>query len=541
MGELVSQQFFLEKWMLQKQWGKKAFAGLLMTFLCLTFGARAMAAAVSITSPSNGSTVSGMVTVTLNMGAGTSWCNVYVDGVYQNSTPPGVFYWQTTGVSNGSHTVSATAFAQNSSQLGSASSTVTVANGAAVSVTSPSNGSTVSGTVTLNLATGPSTAWANVYINGVYQSSTPPDYFYWHTTAVPNGQYKVSATAFDSRGDNLGSAQSTVTVANGSAPAASSNAVSLNSPTSGSTVSGTVEIAAATASGVAWVNFYVDGNYLSSSPPLSLDWNSGTVANGNHTISAVAFNSSSSSMGSASTVVNVQNASVTPSAYFSTLPPGSTLPSGAACASAVPRNPNFEPRPENYTANNTVPSSSDLATIHANSAGTAPGSFARVDGNFTGTTDEILQWGACKWGFDENLVRAIAANESWWHQSAAGDLVANTSLCPSGAIFTNGECALSYGILQIKSTDYPGTFPYSSKSTAFDVDYKLAYQRACFEGKIPYLSQRSSNYPNGDENNMLWGCVDQWYSGTWWNGTNDAYINETQSEMASKPWLQPGF
>jgi hypothetical protein len=69
----------------------------------------------------------------------------------------------------------------------------------------------------------------------------------------------------------------------------------------------------------------------------------------------------------------------------------------------------------------------------------------------------------------------------------------------------------------------------------------LAYQRACFEGKIPYLSQRSSNYPNGDENNMLWGCVDQWYSGTWWNGTNDAYVNETQSEMASKPWLQPGF
>ena len=82
--------------------------------------------------------------------------------------------------------------------------------------------------------------------------------------------------------------------------------------------------------------------------------------------------------------------------------------------------------------------------------------FNRVDGNFTGTTDEILQWGACKWGFDEDLVRAFAANESWWRQSAAGDLVSNTSVCPSGATYSNGDCALSYGIMQIKSTDYRG-------------------------------------------------------------------------------------
>ena len=40
---------------------------------------------------------------------------------------------------------------------------------------------------------------------------------------------------------------------------------------------------------------------------------------------------------------------------------------------------------------------------------------------------------------------------------------------------------------------------------------------------------------------MLWGCVDQWYTGGWWDGTDDAYINETKSEMANKPWLLPGF
>ena len=46
---------------------------------------------------------------------------------------------------------------------------------------------------------------------------------------------------------------------------------------------------------------------------------------------------------------------------------------------------------------------------------------ARITGNFTGTTDEILQWTACKWGIDEDIVRAQAAKESWWQMTAKGD------------------------------------------------------------------------------------------------------------------------
>ena len=95
--------------------------------------------------------------------------------------------------------------------------------------------------------------------------------------------------------------------------------------------------------------------------------------------------------------------------------------------------------------------------------------------------------------------------------------------------------------MQVKLTDYVGTFPDSHTSTAFDVDYKLAYQRACFEGKVGYLSQRSSNYPNGDANDMLWGCVDQWNTGTWWDGSDDRYLTEVKGELSGKPWLVPGF
>jgi Bacterial Ig domain len=521
---------------------KAKTAFILSGLVWLGLEATAMAAAVTITSPGNGSSVSGMVSVTLTNGSGVSWSNLYVDGKYQASTPPGFFYWQTSGVTNGTHTISATAYDSKGNNLGSSSSQVTVANTNAVTLTSPTNGATVSGTTTIQVAKGSATKWVNLYINGEYESSTPPTSFVWQTNAVTDGQYQISATAFDSNGNNIGSAQSTVTVANNAAPSSSSGAVTLTSPSNNSTVSGNVNIAAQKGAGVAWINFYVDGNYVSSSPPLNLSWNSGSVSNGSHTLSAQAFNSSKNELGSASMVVNVQNSSAASSTYFYTLPPGSTLPSGSACASAVPRNPNFEPRPDNYTANHTVPTDSlTLMRTTTQNGGAPAGWFDRVDGNFTGTTDEILQWGACKWGFDENLVRAIAADESWWRQSAHGDLTSNSSLCPSGAVYTGSECALSYGIVQVKASDYLGTFPDTHTSTAFDVDYKLAYQRACFEGKIGYLSQRSSNYPNGDENNMLWGCVDQWNTGGWWNGSNDRYINEVQEWLSNKPWLQPGF
>ena len=38
---------------------------------------------------------------------------------------------------------------------------------------------------------------------------------------------------------------------------------------------------------------------------------------------------------------------------------------------------------------------------------------SRIDNRVTGTTGEVLAWGACKWGLDADLV-AVAAQESDW-------------------------------------------------------------------------------------------------------------------------------
>lgn len=206
------------------------------------------------------------------------------------------------------------------------------------------------------------------------------------------------------------------------------------------------------------------------------------------------------------------------SGYFSTLGPGATLPSGADCAGRVRRS-SWEPRPENYTANHTT-GKTISAISGANSTGNSKLAW-RVDGNFTGTTDEIIQWAACKWGFDENIARAVAVNESWWRQSTVGD---------------NG---ITFGLMQIKSTVHTSTAPASKNSTAFNVDYALAWRRACYEGYMPWLTSTK-----GDE----WGCVGAWFSGRWYDGSASVawsganwYIPRIKNHVNNKTWTQSGF
>jgi len=67
------------------------------------------------------------------------------------------------------------------------------------------------------------------------------------------------------------------------------------SPVQDSVVQKAVIISTTVSSQVQWINLYVDGNYITSSPPYNFKWDSTTVANGSHTISIQAFNSSSGS------------------------------------------------------------------------------------------------------------------------------------------------------------------------------------------------------------------------------------------------------
>ncbi|HVN13166.1 MAG TPA: hypothetical protein VMT69_13810 [Kineosporiaceae bacterium] len=169
----------------------------------------------------------------------------------------------------------------------------------------------------------------------------------------------------------------------------------------------------------------------------------------------------------------------------------------------------WEPRPQNAAANRAEPPAGWVQRPFQGFAREAQRQIVpRVDGHFSGTTDEILQWGACKWGFAVDTVRAQAAIESKWLMS------------------WNGDGGASFGILQIKVSEHLGTWPWARDSTAYNVDYVLARRRACYEGWT---------YDGPVSRGDLWGCIGMWYSGTYGSGYAD-YVASVRHAFATRPW-----
>jgi autotransporter family porin len=213
------------------------------------------------------------------------------------------------------------------------------------------------------------------------------------------------------------------------------------------------------------------------------------------------------------------------SSRFSTLPVGATLPGDAECAARVRKSP--EIRSYNATFNQTK--------------GAAPHPVnPRVTGNFTGSTDEILQWVACKWGVDEDIVRAQIAKESWWKHATGGDLTTDQSRCHPELRTTNGSpCPESYGLGQVRYAYHTQAMTDSIHSSAYNVDYTYAVWRSCFEGRETWLNQfeRGRNYAAGD----VWGCVGLWFSGRWYTQPANDYIAAVQSYLNQRIWTTQPF
>lgn len=230
---------------------------------------------------------------------------------------------------------------------------------------------------------------------------------------------------------------------------------------------------------------------------------------------------------------------------FTTLPPGAKLPSEAECAARVRRSA-WEPRSDNYVANNSTPTAQQIAALTPwnESIGVSPQAnvlLKQITGHFTGTTDEILQWVACKWGIDEDIVRAEAAFESNWHQSQTSDWSTDPQMCPPGTWDGSG-CWQSYGILQIKYFYFKSSWPMSRDDAAFSAEYVYGIIRTCYEGWTTYLAEGTPlpGYPAyhaGD----IWGCLGRWYSGWWYTQDAITYINGVKTHLANKEWQQPLF
>ncbi len=344
-----------------------------------------------------------------------------------------------------------------------------------------------------------------------------------------------------------------------------SSTVAITSPANGSSVSGQVTVVVALGSGVWSAKLYVDGagkhqhrRLLAKAAgkarsavasPYNFSWNSTSVENGTYTLSVSAFaKGGTTPLATSSISVAVANSSSESTGYFSTLAPHAPLPSDSQCAALVASTPETIPANAPYNSASAIPTASELTGVHTapvyNDTWVPAADFARVDGNFSGSTDMILRWAACKWGIDESVTRAEAWVESGWKQDDNGDWRTSLADCERGNWdgWNGSGCWQSWGILSVKLFDF-NTYPEAVNSTAFNADFRMAYQRACMNGDISYLADQTPlsgypTYPNGNTAQMLWGCMGDWYSGNWYDSAALGYIAQVQGYLASEPWAQ---
>jgi hypothetical protein len=208
-----------------------------------------------------------------------------------------------------------------------------------------------------------------------------------------------------------------------------------------------------------------------------------------------------------------------------------------------------------------------------------------VDGQYTGTTEMIIRWAACKWGMDEDMIRAQATTEqgSWVQWNAAGDQRQSINQCQAGnspdhnstnlwGYRVSNACYQSWSIWQTKvvySTPNIGawtTWPAINESTAFAVDYRYGFQRSCMNGdRSGYFNHKGTggaylvdaanakNNPNSESPHKFWNpvtggyatnleymefaCVSSHYSGGWMDPDARAYLNSLLNHWRNKDWL----
>ena len=185
---------------------------------------------VGITSPTNGTTVTGTTAITASASDNVAVASVqfYLDGNALGvplTTSPYTFNWDTTTVANGSHVLSAKA-TDTSFNVGTSSSiTVTVQNtvpdttSPTVSIASPSSNQTVVGTTAITASATDNVAVASVqyYLDGSALGSpitSSPYTFNWDTSTTSNGSHTLTAKATDTSGNVGTSAGITINVQN---------------------------------------------------------------------------------------------------------------------------------------------------------------------------------------------------------------------------------------------------------------------------------------------------------------------------------------
>jgi hypothetical protein len=301
------------------------------------------------------------------------------------------------------------------------------------------------------------------------------------------------------------------------------------------------------------------------------------------------------------------------SGYFSLQPVGSSssLPSDSQCAAEVHAS-TWEPRPQNQQQNSTMPAPGAMAASFSMRPRDRAGTYSslwdsrllpRVDGRFTGTTDEILQWAACKWGLPDNLIRADAVVESTWFQYLHLPADASYGGGGGGSCYWNRGCSDAFASPTTASATYcrgiatesvfasevhdyqadpitaAGGSPYAPQSglcpKTFSILGVMSWDDPAWEAPYPaWAGNQNGTFPftrdstaaaadywaasmrgcyEGWESWLkqtgtgtyargdIWGCIGAWYSGAWHSAAANAYISKVQAAESNLTWLTGSF
>ena len=166
---------------------------------------------INFGAPQNGAIISGSLSIVTEVSSETKREDIYIDSSRIASSRPSTFIWNSALVPNGSHVITAIAFA-GTKVLGGNFVNVNVANGP-VTLTFPATASTLSGKVAINAQASSSVQRVDFAVDGGVIASSSPLTTYWDSTSVANGRHTISSTAYDSNGP-IGNDSVAVTVAN---------------------------------------------------------------------------------------------------------------------------------------------------------------------------------------------------------------------------------------------------------------------------------------------------------------------------------------
>src|SRR5437762_3122434 len=207
--------------------------------------------------------------------------------------------------------------------------------GVAVNITSPASASTVSGTGSLTVA------GVQFKLDGANlgaEDTSAPYEVSWDTTKTGGGSHSLIAVARDLLGRLWTSDPGTVTVFND----ATRPTVSITSPSSRSPVSGTITVTASASDnvGVASVQFKLDGDKhrgrKDSSAPYSVSWDTTTVSNGSHALTAQARDAAGNAITSSAVTVTVFNDTSPPTFTITSPSSGSTVCGAITVTASAP-------------------------------------------------------------------------------------------------------------------------------------------------------------------------------------------------------------